>query len=85
MLYHCKSPHKDLHTRGSRAAQLGYVMPRPTVRQTHRPDQWHIAANLIDKAYNLREPLNHTPHMHKQTHTATGHCQIQPGGLGTKL
>jgi len=30
------------------------MRPRPTAR----PTQWHIAANLMDKAYNLRESRN---------------------------
>lgn len=37
------------------------------------PDQCWRAANLIDKAHNLQEPLNHTSNTHKYTHIHNSH------------
>lgn len=63
-------------------------MPYPTVDHAQRLNQWHTAANLIDKAYNPREPLHHTlarTHTREHTLTAPGRCHIRPAGLGTGL
>lgn len=73
------------HTHDSAAAQhevIVYVAMSHSEACTHRPDQWHIAASLIDKAYNLRRPLNHTPNMHRHTHTQLqGNAGFSPGDL----
>lgn len=64
-------------------------MPYPTVGHAQRLNQWHTAANLIDKAYNPREPLHHTlVRTHTQTHSQLqGDATFDPQDLaqGSKL